>query len=201
MSDPRSLTLMMFDHDRYFADGVLRFLQSHYSQVIIRLSVRQVTKIDLLMTAMDAVSLCASQQYARRLTTKSQLLVVHDSGERGFRTLPESLQGYPVTHLHRRLPLARLASLLHQLIPEKDSLITVIDPRSLKEDRLTPQEKTFIAHMRVHLTPHQIASSMALHPKTISTYKRSVMLKLGMQKNLELYHWLFYSSPSDRERS
>ncbi|MBD8163266.1 helix-turn-helix transcriptional regulator [Erwinia persicina] len=201
MSDPRRLTLMMFDHDRYFADGVLRFLQSHYSQVVVRLSVRQVTTVDLMMTGMEAVSLCASQQYARRLTAQSQLLVVHDRAEPGWRPLPESLQGYPVKHLHRRLSLAQLASLLLQLIPDRDSLITVIDPRSLKEDRLTPQEKTLLAHLRVHLTPHQIASSMSLHPKTISTYKRSVMLKLGMQKNLELYHWLFYSSPTDRERS
>lgn len=201
MSDPRCLTILMFDHDRYFVEGVLRFIQSQYPHTVTRLSTRPVNKVDLLLTGMDAVSLCASLQSVRMMTAESQLLVVHHNTEDGCRGLPSGLQRYPARHFHRGQSLEQLGQVLKQLIPDNKRLITIIDPRSVNEDLLTPREKTLIAHLRGNLTPRQIADSMALHPKTISTYKRSVMLKLGMQKNLELYHWLFYSSFSEWERS
>ncbi len=201
MSDPRCLTLVMFDHDRFFVEGVLRFLQSQYPHTVRRLSTRPVKKVDLLLTGLDAVSLCASLQFGRMMTAESQLVVVHHSFEESCRGLPPGLQRYPTRHLHPRPSLEQLGKVFKQLIPDKNRLITLIDPRAVKEDVLTPREKMLLAHLRSSLTPRQIAASMALHPKTISTYKRSVMLKLGMQKNLELYHWLFYSSLSEGERS
>ncbi|NJD85649.1 helix-turn-helix transcriptional regulator [Candidatus Erwinia dacicola] len=57
----------------------------------------------------------------------------------------------------------------------------------MQRTKLTARGKTLIELLRVNATPHQIASCMALRPKTVSTYKRSVMHKLGMQKNLDLY--------------
>lgn len=193
MFNHRSMTVMMFDLDRYFVGGILHFLQSRYPHVVIRLSSRQVKNVDLLLTGMDPVSLCAAQHYAPMMTADSQLLLVRDPHEDACRRLPGGLQGQSTWHLHRRQSLAHLGRLLETLIPDRNRLITVIDPRSFKEDVFTPREKMLISHLRGHLTPLQIATIMDLHPKTISTYKRSVMLKLGMQKNLELYHWLFYS--------
>lgn len=199
MSDPRDITLMLFDQDRYFIDGVQRLIQERYPHVVTRSETRQVNKVDVLLTGMDAVSLCASREYMRMMTAESQLLVVHEPHELCWQGLPPALQRCRAQYLNRRQSLQQLARRLQLVIPDKRCLVRVIDPRAVREDILTPREKTFIAHLRVHLNPHQIAASMALHPKTISTYKRSVMLKLGMQKNLELYHWLFYSSVSEEE--
>lgn len=193
MLNLRSMTLMMFDHDRFFVGGILHYLQTRYPHLIIRFTSRQVKKVDLLLTGMDPVSLCAAKHYAPIMTDDSQLLLVRDPDEEACRSLPAGLQCQSTWHLHRRQSLAHLGRLFDNLIPDRNRLITVIDPRSFRDDVLTPREKMLVEHLRGHLTPIQIAGIMHLHPKTISTYKRSVMLKLGMQKNLELYHWLFYS--------
>ena len=193
MKDSAYITVMMLDSDRFFQHGLVQVLQHQLPHTVFRQSARLQGSVDLLIAGCDAVSLCAAQHYAHRLSPEGQLVTIGESPLQRWQTLPPPLGVCRQWHLHRRQSVTQLATLLRRILPQNARLINMVDPRALGEEKLTAREKTLIALLRVNATPRQIAACMALHPKTVSTYKRSVMHKLGMQKNLELYHWLLYS--------
>jgi len=193
MTDRAYITVMMLDSDRFFQEGVVQVLKNQLPHTVVRHSAKLEGNVDLLIAGCDAVSLCAAQHFAARMSPDGQLITITDTAHQCWQSLPPLLQTFPQWMLSRRQSEAQLAALLRRVMPPDTRLIMMVDPRACSEERLTPREKTLIELLRVNATPHQIASCMALHPKTVSTYKRSVMHKLGMQKNLELYHWLLYS--------
>ena len=55
---------------------------------------------------------------------------------------------------------------------------------------LSPREKYVMSCMQLEMKQSNIAKNLGVSPKTISTYKMSVMRKLGFKLNVELYDWL-----------
>lgn len=58
------------------------------------------------------------------------------------------------------------------------------------DSAFTPQERHVIHHIGCGLDPKAIARALAIHPKTVSAHKCSVMRKLGLRRTLDLYRWL-----------
>lgn len=55
---------------------------------------------------------------------------------------------------------------------------------------LTPREQHILSSIKYGMRSSQIATFLRLSPKTVSAHKRKAMLKLGILRNTELYHWL-----------
>ncbi|WP_422396825.1 helix-turn-helix domain-containing protein [Serratia ureilytica] len=54
----------------------------------------------------------------------------------------------------------------------------------------TPQEQRVIRLISCGLAPKAIARALAIHPKTVSAHKCSVMRKLGLNRTQDLHRWL-----------
>lgn len=189
------LTIMLIDSNRFFLDGMLVFIRSHYPDVIIKSSGRRVHKIDLLMTGLDRVSVSVARFYTPMLSHNGKVLLMHEADEVNRDAIPESLKPHSLIHMHKRQSLYEFAALIGRLVGAggQRTVLTIIDKRSVDSSLLSPQEKLLVCQLRHNSSVSHIASEMKLHPKTISSYKRSVMLKLDMPHNLEFYHWLLYS--------
>jgi len=199
MNHINRLTLMIIDNNRFFLDGVLAFIESQYPDVTIRLSGRKVKQIDVLMVGLDRVSLSTARCYSHRLAARSRVLMIHDDCNARQSSIPFSLRQHNLIHMHRKQTLSEFSAIISKILGSvtgngSRTILTIIDKKSANISILTPQEKVLVDHMRVNTQLKEIACQMALNPKTISTYKRSIMQKLDMQKNLEFYHWLLYSN-------
>ena len=65
---------------------------------------------------------------------------------------------------------------------------------------LTRREWQVLTLLRCQQSVGDIARHLGLSPKTVYTYKRCTMHKLGFTRNTELYHWLI-NGGLDTERN
>ena len=65
---------------------------------------------------------------------------------------------------------------------------------------LTRREWQVLTLLRCQQSVGDIARHLGLSPKTVYTYKRCTMHKLGFTRNTELYHWLINGGWTLRER-
>ena len=62
--------------------------------------------------------------------------------------------------------------------------------RPLQYIAFTPQEQRVIRLISCGMAPKAIARALAIHPKTVSAHKCSVMRKLGLRRTQDLHRWL-----------
>ena len=189
------LTIMLIDSDRFFSDGVLSFIKNQYPNIIVKSSCKIANRIDVLMTGFDRVSISVARFYAPKLSQNGIVLLMHDADEVKRRDIPEALKQKNVILMRKKQRMDEFAARLASLVGDggNRTQLTIIDKQSVESSALTPQEKILVGQLRNNGSINHIANEMKLHPKTISCYKRSAMMKLDMPHNLEFYHWLLYS--------
>ncbi|MBC3252362.1 response regulator transcription factor [Serratia fonticola] len=180
-----TITIAIFNTDRYFAQGLKALLHHYFTRRNI--PVRFVSgcagfKAILIFKESNvrhSVRFCRQ----RHVDGRQRVIIIQNSSYYHRPCLSE--QGM----IDRNISVNALLQNLEQVLATPPCTEPVEKcPRCAQ--KLTLREYQILSALEQGRQVAQIALQMKLSPKTISGYKRCAMAKLGFNRNADLYYWL-----------
>lgn len=187
------IVIAIQDTNRFFAQGIQHILQAYFqvkgcTWEFVPLASK--IPIDLMVLAKSHHEpMLANRLWEQKVSGLFGTIVVRESAIGAIKPGKPGKNGSSL--LGRREGVEAVVHLLEQMF-DRACLqhLQAVKERARYRLKLTPRERDILQGILRELTPCQIANTLALNVKTVSTHKLTAMRKLGFKRNSELYCWL-----------
>ncbi|MBB6117920.1 DNA-binding CsgD family transcriptional regulator [Rahnella inusitata] len=183
------LKISIVDKDNYFIQGLKVILRHHFTRQGVRvlfLPEKQSINANLLFQSND---ISHSTLFCRDCPDGSlhQVIIIQEKTFSCCQSRDIRVCLSEKSVINRRIGL-------RDLLQEVDRVLAPVKAHHKKCGRctrpLSERERQILLALGQEMRATQIAVMMNLSPKTVSTYKRNAMNKIGLTSNIALYHWL-----------
>lgn len=186
------ITVSILDTNRFFALGIQHILVAYFQlrgQKVFFVSAENAARADVVFWATHRgypVQLCRLKLPA---PARMPIFIIVCT-EKEQKTLGHFCVCEHGSLWRRARPHVLLTLLNKELEARKTPVVLKTTDFCCPDVSLTARELEVMRYMKWEMAPGIVSHYLKLSPKTISGYKRSVMRKLGFERNEELYHWL-----------
>lgn len=189
----RSCNLLVVNNDRYFSIGLTKLIHDKYPDIVLKQEIQDMDAIDYLLISPDSYSDTTMKVLSKKISKKSKVVLIDEKSD-----VKERCRSFKLDNLNslqsKGVTSRDIGKFMTEIIDGREKISTLYLTTAAHVDaifqNLTPQEILTIKYMWHEPSLTRIAHKMKIHPKTVSHYKRSIMIKLGFKNNIELYNWI-----------
>ncbi|MFI8415328.1 response regulator transcription factor [Serratia sp. NPDC078593] len=188
-----TVTILLIDNDRYFAEGLRQGISQYFNQRGINtLFTRNIAYKNHADIAFVAKELGRKMGYGYTFSCPSRQRVFLINDHYHAQIYPSRLSKENTVFISRSQSLESLLYLLDQalLIQEKMGTPSEPDTHTVNPPILTRREYQVMRHLLTGMNNHAIGLQLNMSEKTVSAHKRAAMRKLNISQNIELNYWL-----------
>lgn len=188
------ISIALLDADSYFNSGVGQALSGYFSQRDVTVSFiydpQQATDADIVFQPVAHGELTHYCHTSTAEGNSEQLrFFILDKNDRDRNALPDCVS--VAGRIYRNESAKSLLAKVERVLYLREHAPDLFQRCSgCKNRRLTEQETRVMGYMGRGFSPSQISRILNIAPKTVSSHKCTVMRKLHLTRNNELYHWL-----------
>jgi len=130
-----------------------------------------------------------------KLLPRTKVIALSAQGERAFvaQMVEVGVSGYVL----KDRSVSDLAKAIRAVVGGETWLPPLSDPLQGREKRLlSPRERVVLDELAAGKRAREVAESMGISTKTVDTYRRRIMSKLGLESQAELIRYAVALSPS-----
>lgn len=186
------ITVSILDTNRFFALGIQHIVVAYFQlrgQKVFFVSAENAARADVVFWATHRDYPAQLCQLKLPATARMPVFIIVRT-EKEQKTLGHFCVCEHGSLWRRARPHVLLTLLNKELEARKTPVVLMTSSSCCPDVSLTAREQQVMKYMKWEMAPVSLSHYLKISPKSISAYKRSVMRKLGFERNEELYHWL-----------
>lgn len=186
-----SLTILIIEKDKYYAEGLRQVLIVFFS----RLNIRVFFTNDIYYRYRANIIFCGSSLSESGLlseiaanpeTSNTRFFLIQNPDSVNHHSLTINQENIRV--ISRNLSVDKLVNLIKPMFSSIQSRNALVGIKPITE-ALTRREREVLESLALGMTNCSIANMLRISVKTVSNHKRTAMAKLNFRNSTELHYW------------